>query len=70
MDHMRRLPVFYFLVILMTSSCAQKEEEEEPDYENMVMADEEDEEVSDTERDRKVIAGDHPDPYELIILER
>ncbi len=66
---MRRLPVLLSLMALFASSCSPKPEEEEPDYENMVMADEEDDWISDEERDRKVIAGELPDPQELIILE-
>ncbi|MBS0604962.1 MAG: hypothetical protein JSS60_08020 [Verrucomicrobia bacterium] len=67
---MRHLPVLFSLMALFAvSSCSQKEEGEEPDYDNMVMADEEDDFTSDEERDRKVIAGDLPDPRELIILE-
>ena len=67
---MKRLPVLFSLLALFAlSSCSQKEEEEGPDYDNMVMADEEDHWISDEERDRKVIAGDLPDPRERIILE-
>jgi hypothetical protein len=66
---MRLLSVLFSLVALFASSCSQKQEEEAPDYENMVMADDEDDWVLDEERDRKVIAGDLPDPQELIILE-
>ncbi len=66
---MRRLPVLLSLMALFASSCSQKQEEEEPDYENMVMADEEDDWISDEERDRKVIASELPDPQELIIFE-
>jgi hypothetical protein len=66
---MRFLPLFFSLVALLASSCSQKQEEEEPDYENMVMADEEEPWTSDAERDRKVIAGDLPDPQERLLLE-
>ncbi len=67
---MKHLPLLFSLMALFAlSSCSQKEEEVEPDYDNMVMADEEEDWVSDQERDRKVIAGDLPDPQERIILE-
>lgn len=66
---MNFLPVIFALMALFATSCSEKQEEEEPDYENMVMADEEDDWISDEERDRKVIAGDAPDPQELIFLE-
>ncbi len=56
--------------LVALSSCTPKEEEVEPDYDNMVMADdEEDDWISDEEKDRKVIAGDLPDPYEQLIVE-
>ena len=41
----------------------------EPDYDNMVMADEEEEWITDEERDRKVVLADPPDPQELLIVE-
>lgn len=67
---MRHLPaVFSLLALLAVSSCSQKEEEIEPDYENMVMADEGEDSISDEERDRKMIAGDLPDPQEQLIVE-
>jgi len=67
---MRLLPVIFSLVAIIAVSCTQKEDEQEPDYENMVMADEEDGfSQDDKEKDRKVIAGELPDPQELIILE-
>jgi len=68
---MRYLPVLFSLVALFAaSSCSQESREEEVDYENMVMAELEEEELmTDQERDRKVIAGDLPDPRERIILE-
>lgn len=62
---MRIFP-FFLLTILSIVSCTPKEEEQEPDYDSMVMADEEDEWSTG---DRKSIAGDLPDPQELIILE-
>jgi hypothetical protein len=62
---MKNLPVL-FCLMLFFAGCSPKEEEQEPDYENMVMADD-DEEWSTG--DRKNIAGDLPDPQELIILE-
>jgi phage-related protein len=68
-DPMKILLLFFPLMALLAPSCSQKQDEEEPDYENMVMADEEDTWISDAERDRKVIAGDLPDPQERIILE-
>ncbi len=55
--------------LFAVTSCSQKQEEVEPDYENMVMADEEDDWITDEERDRKVIAGDLPDPQEQVIIE-
>jgi len=55
--------------LFAVASCSQKQEEVEPDYENMVMADEDDDWISDEERDRKVIAGDLPDPQEQVIIE-
>ena len=68
---MRLLPVIFSLVATFAvSSCTQKEQELEPDYDNMVMADEEDGfSPGDLERDRKVIAGELPDPRELLLLE-
>ncbi len=59
--------ILFFLAVIATA-CSSKEESQEPDYDNMVMADEE-EWMSDEEKDRKVIAGDLPVPQELIILE-
>ena len=65
----------YFLVFALPlslglSACSQQEAVEEPDYDNMVMLDETDEEwMTDEEKDRKVIATDRPDPQELIIIE-
>jgi hypothetical protein len=64
---MKQLPALFLFILLGTVSCSPKEEEQEPDYENMVMADEEDEW---TTGDRKSIAKDLPDPQELIILEK
>jgi hypothetical protein len=66
---MRHLPVLFSLVALIAASCSQRQEEEEPDYENMVMMDEENDWTSDEERDRKVIADNLPDPQELILLD-
>lgn len=66
---MRFSPVLALSMVFIASSCSQKEEEIEPDYDNMVMADEEEDGITDEERDRKVIAGDLPDPQERIILE-
>ena len=57
------------IALFALASCSQKQEEVEPDYENMVMADEEDDWITDEERDRKVIAGDLPDPQEQVIIE-
>jgi hypothetical protein len=68
--YMKRLPALFSLLALVAlPSCAQKEEEMEPDYDNMVMVDEDEDWISDEERDRKIIAGDLPDPRERIILE-
>lgn len=61
------LPVF-LLMQLAISSCTQREEEQEPDYDHMVMTDEDGFSPDDQERDRKVIVDDPPDPQELIIL--
>jgi hypothetical protein len=62
---MKQFSVLFSLLALLTaSSCTQKEEEQEPDYENMVMADEEDEWTPG--QDEKVIAGDL-DPQEFMI---
>ena len=58
------------IALFALASCSQKQEEVEPDYENMVMAGEEDDDwITDEERDRKVIAGDLPDPQEQVIIE-
>ena len=67
---MKHLPAILSLLALFSlSSCGQKEEESEIDYDNMVMADEE-EEWTTVGEDQKVIANDAlPDPQELIILE-
>lgn len=56
--------LFSLLVVSTISSCTPKEEEQELDYENMVMADEEEEWTPG--QDGKVIAGDL-DPQEFII---
>jgi len=66
---MKQFPVlFSVLVLLTTSSCTQKEEEQEPDYENMVMVDEADDEwTPGQERDEKAIAD--LDPQEFMILD-
>ncbi len=66
---MRRLPVLFSFLTLLAVACTSKEEAQEPDYDNMVMADQEETPISDEERDRKVIAGDLPVPQELLILE-
>lgn len=64
---MRQFLVFFSMLALIGGiSCTSKEEEQEPDYDHMVMADEEEEW---TTGDRKSIAKDLPDPQELIILE-
>ena len=60
---------FLLSSLLVLFACSQSQEEVEPDYENLVMADEEEDGITDEERDRKVIAGDFPDPQEQIILE-
>lgn len=62
---MRKISLL-LLSLLSIVSCTPKEQEQEPDYDSMVMADEEDEWSTG---DRKSIAGDLPDPQELIILE-
>jgi hypothetical protein len=66
---MKRLLLFFPCVVFVVS-CSQQEKEAEPDYENMVMADDEEDWITDEERDRKVIAGDLPDPQELLIVEQ
>lgn len=68
---MKKWQIFFpFLALCAITSCSQKQEEaEEPDYDNMVMADEEEGWVTDEERDRKMIADEPPDPQELIIFE-
>jgi hypothetical protein len=58
--------LFSLLALFVASSCTPKEEEQEPDYENMVMADEEDEWTSGQEQDGKAIAGDL-EPQEFLI---
>ena len=66
---MRYFPIiFSSLALFALPSCSQQEKEQEPDYENMVMADDEEGEWS-TLQDQKTIAGDLPDPQELIIIE-
>ncbi len=66
---MKRLrALFSLLALFAVSSCSQKEEAVEPDYDNMVMAEEEEDVISDEERDRKLIAGDLPDPQEQLIV--
>jgi len=60
-------PIFSLLLAAL-ASCSSQQKEQEPDYDNMVMVDEE-EWITDEERDRKIIAGDPPDPQELIILD-
>jgi hypothetical protein len=63
---MRHLSILFYLLILTASSCSQKEEEQELDYDNMVMADEENDEwTPGQEKDVKVIAD--LDPQEFII---
>jgi hypothetical protein len=67
---MRRFPIlFSILALLATSSCEKQEEAEEPDYDNMVMADEEDEWTTGQEFNGKLITGDLPDAQEHSILE-
>ena len=72
---MKHFPVSLVLsMMLMTFGCGQQEELEEPDYDNMVMADEEDEwttgqELTGQELDGKVIAGERPEAQEDLILE-
>lgn len=59
-------------VICLLSACSSQEQAEvEPDYDNMVMLDEEEgpEWVSGEDKDRKLIAQDMPDPAELVIIE-
>jgi hypothetical protein len=55
--------------LFAAASCSQKQEEIEPDYENLVMVDDEEDWITDEERDRKFIAGDLPDPQERVIIE-
>lgn len=60
--------VLYLLGMVVLAGCSQAEvEEEEPDYDEMVMLD--DEEVPAEERDRKMIVEALPDPQELILIE-
>ncbi|MEN9343910.1 MAG: hypothetical protein RLZZ453_697 [Chlamydiota bacterium] len=59
--------VLYLLGMVVLAGCSQAEvEEEEPDYDEMVMLDDE---VSEEERDRKMIVDALPDPQELILIE-
>jgi hypothetical protein len=61
--------LLFFPCVVLLASCSEQEKEAEPDYENMVMADDEEDWITDEERDRKVIAGDLPDPQEQLIVE-
>ncbi len=60
---------YFSLLFVLLAACSQPEEEMEPDYDNMVMADEEEEWITDEERDRKVVLADPPDPQEILIIE-
>ena len=63
---MKRFPILFSLVVLFAlSSCSPKEEEQEPDYENLVMADDEDEWTPGQEREGSAIAD--LDPQEFMI---
>jgi hypothetical protein len=56
-------------LLALIAACSPKEEEEqEPDYENIVLEDEE-EWNTDEQKDRKFIVKDLPDPQEQVILE-
>ena len=67
---MRCFLLFFPLTgVLLLSSCSVEEEEEGPDYENMVMIEEEEEWITDQEQGWKAIAGDVPEPQERILLE-
>jgi hypothetical protein len=57
------------LALLTASSCEKKEESDEPDYDNMVMADEEDEWTTGQEFNGKLITGELPEVQENSILE-
>jgi hypothetical protein len=64
---MRKSSVLFCLFSFVSFvSCTPKEEEQEPDYEHMVMADDEEEWSTG---DRKIIVSDLPDPQEQVILE-
>lgn len=66
---MKCFPVLFVFALLTTSSCGYKEEVEEPDYDNMVMVEEEVEWTTGQEVDGKIIAGDLPESQEHSILE-
>jgi hypothetical protein len=66
---MRALGSLCCFLAIFAFGCSSQQEEEGPDYDNMVMADEEEGWIADEELDRKVTAGDLPVPQEMIILE-
>ena len=67
---MRRFPVlFSILALLMVASCDKKEEVDEPDYDHMVMADEEEEWTTGQEFNGKLLAGEVPETQEVTVLE-
>ncbi len=63
---MKHISILFSLLALITvPSCTQKEEEQELDYDNMVMADEEEEWTPGQKNDVKAIAD--LDPQEFLI---
>lgn len=59
------------VLCLLTGCSVQEEVEVEPDYDNMVMLDDDEspEWVLEADKDRKLIAQDAADPSELVIIE-
>ena len=67
---MKRYASFLALLVLLSfSSCNPREAVEEPDYDNMVMVEDEEEWTTGHELDGKTIAGDSPQLQEHSILE-
>jgi hypothetical protein len=62
---MNRILVPLFALVLI-SSCNPKEEEQEPDYDHMVMLEDDEEWLIG---DRKSIIEHLPDPQEIVIIE-
>jgi hypothetical protein len=65
---MKRYPVVFSLfATLLLSSCGVSEDEEAIDYDNIVLADEEEEWTTGQGEGVKLIAGELPEPQEVLL---